>query len=477
MTYPHQVLTALEAEPAREAFVLGDRRLTRGQARAVLIRLANALLDRGLRPGDGVGLFVGNRPESVLLTVAVHLVGCRVVFIPPEPGATELAGLVRRSQVALVVIDSTFDPRGTDLGGLELDELLASGRTAEPEWPASPLEVTTVFYTGGTTGQPKLPTHGGGVYRRLSETAALTPAVEGRFLVCTLVTHVSGHVLGLMALLCGWTVVLMERFDAQEAVATINRERIGGTLFVTPMLYAVLDDPTPMPTLGAITVGGAPLSPARLRQAVERFGPVVRQTYAMSEALGVTGMDPADVDLDRPETLRSCGKALPGVLLEIRDEEGRVLPAGEVGDVHVSGDSVMRGYWGEPPLVGWLNTGDVGYLDADGFLYLVDRSKDVIVTGTTADNVYSRLLDDFLVTLPGIRLAAAVGERLDDEREAVHVFVVPDNGQPVDTEEITRAVVAELGDLYRPRAVTVVADLPLTAIGKVDKKALRSRLK
>jgi fatty-acyl-CoA synthase len=138
----------------------------------------------------------------------------------------------------------------------------------------------------------------------------------------------------------------------------------------------------------------------------------------------------------------------------------------------------MVGYWGEPPLSetadGWFNTGDMGYFDDDGYLYLNDRSKDVIVTGRTSDNVYSRLLDDFLVTLPGIRQAAAVGQPDEALGEVVHLFLVTDGEEDVDVDRIRDSVVAELGDLYQPRGVTIVPQLPLTKVGKVDKRKLRS---
>jgi fatty-acyl-CoA synthase len=166
--------------------------------------------------------------------------------------------------------------------------------------------------------------------------------------------------------------------------------------------------------------------------------------------------------------------------VELRDSNGPVTGAGQVGEVWARSPMVTEGYWQDPEATrdllvdGWARTGDLAYRDDEGYLYLVDRARDVIVTGPTADNVYSRLLDDFLGTLPGISQAAAVGVPDAQWGEAVHVFLVPDGGTRPDLGEIRRLVAQALGDLYKPKSSSVVARLPRTTVGKVDKKALRA---
>jgi fatty-acyl-CoA synthase len=456
MTYVDLVLEKLSTDGDREALIGGDTRLTRSQARDLLFRLADGLVRRGVKPGDGVAVYVGNTPEAVLLNLAVHLLGGRLVYVPPEPGPAELKALIERADVAAVVVDPSF---GTQIDGWHLQDL--PGNLVERD-PAP--EFATVFYTGGTTGLPKLAVHPS---RKtgLWETRASMPPMN--LLSNTLITHGSGSGATLTALLTGSKLVLgPSTFDADTFVRLARDEQINMTVFVPPMMYEVLDHPDCPGPQFHVMVGGSPLAPKRLRQAIEKWGPVVNQGYGMTEAHAITMMPATEVDLDRPDTLRTVGKRNPLTEVEIRD-----------GDVWVRGPFVMEGYWGEPPLSetsdGWFNTGDMGYFDDDGYLYLNDRSKDVIVTGRTSDNVYSRLLDDFAVTLPGVRQAAAVAQPDDALGEVVHLFLVTD-GSDVDVDRIRASVVAELGELYQPRGVTVVDQLPLTKVGKVDKRKLRS---
>jgi fatty-acyl-CoA synthase len=206
----------------------------------------------------------------------------------------------------------------------------------------------------------------------------------------------------------------------------------------------------------------------------------MHQVYATTEHGMITQLLPSQHDLSRPHLLQSCGKPVPSVDVELRDGNGPVTGAGQVGEVWARSPMVTEGYWRDPEATrdllvdGWARTGDLAYRDDEGFLYLVDRARDVIVTGPTSDNVYSRLLDDFLGTLPGISQAAAVG--VPDARwgEAVHVFLVPDGGARPDLGEIRRLVAQALGDLYQPKSISVVAQLPRTTLGKTDKKALRA---
>ncbi|MCP2241503.1 class I adenylate-forming enzyme family protein [Lentzea aerocolonigenes] len=461
MTYVDLVLQKLSTDGDREAVIGGDTRLTRSQARDLLFRLADGLVQRGVKPGDGVAVYVGNTPEAVLLNLAVHLLGGRLVYVPPEPGPAELKALVERAEVAGVVVDPSF---GEQIDGWHLQDL-----PGDPVERVPAPEFATVAYTGGTTGLPKLAVHRPNPLAATDPRAAMPPVT---MLCNTLITHGSGSSMSKAALVTGSKLVLgPSTFDADTFVRLARDEQIAVTMFVPPMLYEVLDHPDcPGPQFGMVLVGGSPLAPRRLRQAIEKWGPVVNQGYGMTEALGIAMMPGTDIDLDRPETLRTVGRPDPAMEVEIRD-----------GDVWVRGPFVMEGYWGEPPLSetadGWFNTGDMGYLDDDGYLYLNDRSKDVIVTGRTSDNVYSRLLDDFLVTLPGIRQAAAVGRPDEALGEVVHLFLVTDGQEDVDVDRIRDSVVAELGDLYQPRGVTIVDQLPLTKVGKVDKRKLRSQFR
>ncbi|MGV9884977.1 class I adenylate-forming enzyme family protein [Streptomyces sp. NPDC003006] len=522
-TYVDRILEHWHKDEDAEALVQGDRRLTRGEARRRLFRLGHALRGQGLAPGDGVGLFLANRVDSVLVQLAVHLIGCRVVFLPPEPGPGELAALVEQSRARAVVTDPLFAERAADAAGrsvhapallslgpceqecTDLLELAAECPEVRPDGVPAPGadEAVTVLYTGGTLGRPKLAAHSHRLYDALVDMAdqagdapqdsrptvfpTMDPGTD-RVLASTLLTHGSGHLTSVQTLVTGSVLVVLPEFDAGAALEVLREERITATMFVPPMLYALLDHPEcvpgALPALRRIVVGGAASSPSRLRQAVEVFGPVLSQGYGQSEALGIAAFGAEDLASEaarRPELWRSCGRAISDTEIEIRGEGGAAaLPARQVGEVCVRGETVMLGYYEDPERTaealrdGWLRTGDMGYLDAEGYLYLVDRAKDIIVTGSTSDNVYSRVLEDFLLTLPGVRNAAALGVPDEEYGEAVQIFLATAEDTDVDPDAVGAAVTAELGELYTPRKTVLLSRLPTTKVGKVDKKALRA---
>ncbi|WP_225881898.1 AMP-binding protein [Streptomyces aureocirculatus] len=519
-TYVDHVLEHWYRDEDTEALVQGAQRLTRGEARRQLFRLGHALRREGLAPGDGVGLFLANRVDSVLVQLAVHLIGCRVVFLPPEPGPGELAALVEQSRARAVVTDPLFAERAADAAGRSVHapallslgpceqqcaDLLALAAECPDERPGDvPApgadEAVTVLYTGGTLGRPKLAAHSHRLYDTLVDLVrddqqesgpgffpAMTPGTD-RVLAATLLTHGSGHLTSIQALVTGSALVVLPEFEPGAALSVLREERITATMFVPPMLYGLLDHPEcvpgALPALRRIVVGGAACSPARLRQAVEVLGPVLSQGYGQSEALGITAFGADDLASQaalRPGLWSSCGRAIADVEIEIRGaDSAAALPAGQVGEVCVKGETVMLGYYEDPERTaaalhdGWLRTGDVGYLDTEGYLYLVDRAKDIIVTGSTSDNVYSRVLEDFLLTLPGVRNAAALGVPDEEYGEAVQIFLATAEDADVDPDAVGVAVTAELGDLYTPRRTVLLDRLPMTKVGKVDKKALRA---
>lgn len=509
--YIERILSQWEQDEERDALVCGPVRLTRGQARRRLFQLGHALRGQGLAPGDGVGLLLTNRAESALLVLAVHMIGCRAVMLPPEPGPGELAALIDQSGARIVIADPshgqqaqhaagrcTRAPRLLSLGASDAAfadaDVLAlaehcSTQRPEPAPEPGPSEVVTVFYTGGTLGRPKLAGHGRLPYDVVAAATEagreLRPAGGDRVLVVTLLTHTSGHLTMLATLMTGSLLVVLPEWDADAAVTALQQEEITTTFTVPPMLYQLLDhpdcEPGALPALRQISLGAAPIAPDRLRQAVDVFGPILSQGYGQTECAGITFLpaqelpEPGDVDSPR---WRSCGRPFPGTQLEIRDQDGEPLPQGETGEVCVLSPAQMLGYWQDPERTaeavdadGWLRTGDIGHLDADGYLYLVDRAKDVIVTGEASGNVYSRVLEDFLHTLPGVRHAAAVGIPDEAVGERVRIYLA---GEGIDTGAIADLVTAELGPNYTPHDTVLLPALPTTRIGKVDKKALRA---
>lgn len=505
--YAVMLLERLEQRGHREAIVAGSRRISGTDALDMVLRFVAVLRDNGLREGDGVALFAENSPESALLPLAVHFAGCRLIFVPPEPGTGELRALLRNSDAKMLLFDPVYEERTAQItAGVDIPHVLglgpssiaadfvaaASGREGVGlHEAADERHIATLFYTGGTTGEPKLVVHRHGYYDlTMLAGAALVedPSDEPAMLICTLVTHSSGHLSVLLCVLTDQTAVLLRTFDAGTALSVMASEQVTSIELVTPMLYDLLDHPSVhkhhSAGLRTVMYMGSSPAPARLRQAMERFGPVLLQLYGATEFGIATALRPEEHDLGKPESLRSCGRPGLGVEIELRDQRGRPVPAGEVGELYVRSPLVMEGYWNDPKQTaevldddGWFRSGDLLRQDEDGYLYVVDRVRDIIVTGLTADNVYSRLLDDFLLAYPGIKDAATIGLPDHEMRETVHVVVVPhDPAQTPDLVRLTGAITAALGDLYTPASYSTAESLPRTSVGKVDKKAVRAAL-
>jgi fatty-acyl-CoA synthase len=250
------------------------------------------------------------------------------------------------------------------------------------------------------------------------------------------------------------------------------------------MLYVLLDyladHPQDLSSLQTILYGAAPMSPDRLEQALDVFGPVFVQIYGQSEAPNtVATLGKEDHDLRRPERLASCGKPHQSLDVAVLDDNDQPCSVGQLGEVCVRGPLVMDGYWRQPEVTaetlrnGWLHTGDVGYLDADNFLYLTDRKKDMVITG--GFNIYPREVEDAVVTHPEVAAAAVIGVPDPKWGEAVTAFVVRTPDATVTAQELI-ALVRELkGPVHAPKSLEFLDALPLTPLGKIDKKQLRVR--
>jgi fatty-acyl-CoA synthase len=501
------VVNALERFAAygdRPAIVSPAGRLTYADLRSEVPALAAVLHARGVAPGSTVAVLSGNRPETMLLQFAAHLIGCRTVWLASYAPVREQADVLARSRADFLVYDTA---RHLDLAGELLrgsgwqgtvlclgpggagPDLLAAGPADGPLPVVRPGPAPeSLFCTGGTTGRAKLVRHEQRFFFALlaigqAWLASGAPAL--RHLALTGFAHVSGQMTNLLMLFTGGTVVLGEGYDIPALLDRIAAERITSTLLTPVQLYEVITHPAldsaDLSSLLLLNVGGAPVSPARLAEAARRLGPVIRLVYGLSEAAFVTDYRGVMPDPEYPERLRSCGTPFADTRVEIRDTDGKPCPPGEIGEVWVSGSLVMSGYWDDPELTretlvdGWLRTGDLGRLAPDGYLYLVDRVKDMIITGRGAANVFSRTVEDVLTSHPQIRTAAVIGVPDDALGEAVYAYAVTTPGATVTGAELRALVTAELREYCAPSVVEFTEALPLTGMGKVDKKALRAR--
>jgi fatty-acyl-CoA synthase len=369
------------------------------------------------------------------------------------------------------------------------DDLLAlaasAGGSKLDPGPNTPDDTSWLLYTGGTTGVPKA--------AELAESAVAQSSISvstgwdlprhRRYLACGPITHAAGMLIT-PTLMSGGCVILHRRFDPERWLADLSAERATLALLVPTMIYALLDHPrlgdTDFSSLETIMYGASPMSPARLVEGIERIGRVFAQLYGQTECGGIaTSLWRGHHDVSNPARLASCGVAMPNVRVEVLDEEGRPVPDGEAGEICVQGLSVMKGYFKQPDLTreafagGWLHTGDMAVRDGDAFFSIVDRKKDMIVSG--GFNLFPREIEDVLTGHASVSAVAMIGVPDEKWGEAVKAVVVPRPGEDVDAEALIGLVKEQKGPIYAPKTVDVVEELPLTPVGKADKKVLRAR--
>jgi len=350
----------------------------------------------------------------------------------------------------------------------------------------APDDVVGLFPTGGTTGPSK-----GVVVTNLgwgTMLETLGQAVDGGLdgavsLVVAPITHAAGPVaLGTMAL--GATQLILPDFDASKVLRTIAEHRVTHMYLPPTALYGLLGSPElgwqDVSSLRYFILVGSPVSPEKLRQAVEAFGPCMCQAYGQVESPMITTWLPPDVVAaaargEHPERLASCGRATRSVRVGIMDDAGNLLLDGERGEIVVRGVLVSKEYFEMPEATiearqfGWHHTGDVAYRDAHGYFYIVDRKKDMVVTG--GFNVFTAEVEAAITELPQVRECAVIGIPHDKWGEAVHVIVV---AEAIDSDAIIAHAKARLGGVKAPKSVAFVKAIPRTPTGKVDKKALRA---
>ena len=501
-TYVDLVLWALGRYPERIAIVDGDRRLTYREVADRVSQLSGVFSEIGIARGNGLMVLSGNVAEALLVGVAARVVGGWQGALHPMGSASDHAFIVTDSESRALVFDPSYEEHAAELlqrvpnlqhafslGPTSTGEdlLAAAERHTVRELVAVPEadDLCTLAYSGGTTGQPK------GVMQSHRTVVEMTKLIclgwqlppEIRFLATTPISHAAACLV-LPAWLQGGAVVLQERFDPESFCRIVDEEQITLTFLVPTMLYALLDHPATstarLSSLQTVMYGAAPMAPTRLREALDALGPIFVQLYGQAEAPAtVTTLRKEEHDINRAELFGSCGQPLPGVSVELHDDDDNEVPHGEVGEICVRGSIVSDGYWKRPELTaetfrnGWLHTGDMATRDADGYLYIVDRKKDMIISG--GFNVFPREIEDVLISHPDVAMAAVIG--IPDERwgEAVTALVVGRPGTHPDPRELIELVRERKGPVYAPKSLEIVDALPLTGIGKADRKAIRAR--
>lgn len=457
----------------------------------------------GLGKSSGIAMVTSNRVEAWASVCAANLMGMRHTHLHPMAGEDDHAYILEDSKADVLVVDSRkFAARGQalkaripTLGHLvsfgpvdgALDIIAGSaGLEAEVLRCDCDAEDTALLtYTGGTTGRSKgiMLSHRALVAMTLTQAGEWEWPEDLRYLAMTPISHSAGIKIYTVMLRGGWTR-MHDGFDGQVFCRLVQDDKISATFLVPTIISTLLENRAmcerhDLSSMKLIIYGAAPMSPDRLREATDLFGPVFLQLYGQSEAPEcITTLRKADHDLSRPERLSSCGRPTSFCEVKLLDSELNEVPLGEPGEICVRGPLVMSGYWGLPELTeetlrgGWLHTGDVARADRDGFLYIVDRTKDMIISG--GFNIYPREVEDVLMSHPAVMGAGAIGIPDPKWGEAVKAFVTLREGATVTEAELQAHVKQHRGAPWSPKSVDVIDELPVTGLGKLDRKALRA---
>src|ERR1035437_431767 len=499
---------AAQQQPDKVMTVQGARRRTFAQVIRRVSRLASGLRRLGVDDGDRVAMLSLNSDcyNEYLLAVPwanavlnpvnfrwrVHEIayclrdsGSRVLLVDEQD-----AGMVPALREAVPGLETVI---GVATGGLEgmVDfEELAESAAPMDDARRGGGDLAGVFYTGGTAGEPKgaMLSHanlGTSTLGTLASGCVVQPGA--RTLHVAPMYHMADRWNWVSTLVVGGTHVMLPAFDPRSMFDAIATHQVTATLVVPTMIQLMVDHPEigkyDLSSLRNVLYGASPISQAVLERAMKAFpNAAFTQGYGMTELAPIaTLLTPEDHKHER--LLRSAGRAAPHAEVRVADGDGHDLPAGTVGEMVVRGGHVMQGYWNKPAETasamrdGWMHTGDAGYLDVDGYLYIVDRFKDMIVTG--GENVYSVEVEveveNAIASHPAVAQCAVIG--IPDERwgESVHAFVVMHPGAAAEVEDIREHTMGLIAGYKAPRSVEVVPALPVSGAGKILKRELREK--
>jgi acyl-CoA synthetase (AMP-forming)/AMP-acid ligase II len=483
------------------------RSVTHAQLRVRAVRLISAMAATGVRRQDRIAVLSRNSIEYGELNAAIQLSGIIMATVNFRLSPAEMDDALRRVAPSIVFCADEFIPVVAELvAGMPIRPMLVAiggqappgitgyerfiegGRSGDPEFVARPDDIAYLLFTSGTTGASKCCILGQREMRKVMFTMSseMRCGSADRGLINMPMFHV-----GALAIVGGLharsgTVVLQQQFDPADAVRLIAGERITVLHLAPVMLQALLDElgtDSSAESVRTVVYSAAPITAATLRRALTvlpRTG--FLNLYGQTEAI-VSGLPRELHVLDEPnaaQQLRSVGFPFPGTRVRMIDHRGDDVGVGEAGEIVVRSDAIFRGYWQDPVATratlqdGWCRTGDVGRLDRRGLLYLVDRKKDVIISG--GENIYSPEVEDAVCAVDGVAACAVVGVSDDKWGEAVCAVVVPRSGASPTLEEVQEGVRRQLARYKVPRRLVLIADLPVLASGKVDKKRLRAQL-
>jgi len=494
--------------PNSEAFVCGSRRVSFSEFNERVNRLVHGLRKLGCREGDVIGILSWNCLEYMEVWGAAMKGGFILAHYSPRLSESELSELMVHSGAGVLFCGGVFADLAQrfcrDIEGLHhycvfdagpgshsFDDLLRENSAEEVEVALAPDDPLTIIYTSGTTGVPK-----GAVYNhRQKLDNSMVKALElgaqacDRNLMVLPMFHIGGDSHIWPFFIVGGCNVIQAKpsFEPALMLQTIQDEKITDVQIVATQLIALLRYPDidryDLGSLKRIWYAASPMPVEVLRRGLKKFGPIFMQGYGqtesgpnttrMSKEAHVQSMEPSE----GCNVLASCGQPCFGVQARVVDESGRDLPPGEVGEIIVRTNLIMSGYWRRPEETGsairdeWLHTGDMGYYDRNAYIYIVDRKKDMIITG--GENVYSKEVEDVLYEHPAVYEAAVIGVADSYWVERVHALIVLNPGVDVTEEEIMSFCRQRMAKYKAPKSIDFVEELPKSPQGKILKKELR----
>jgi long-chain acyl-CoA synthetase len=499
---------AARRSPDRTAIIFEDRAFTFAEYKERIDRLSDALIGL-VEPGDRVGILSGNTSEYVEAYYGAPMAGMALTLVNPRLVAREVAYILSNAGVSAVFVqpehlDTIVEIRervpslryviafGEEVpaeADLAYERLIAGARPVCPRLEISDHDMAWLIYTSGTTGHPKgaMLTHRNLVASVTNALMCTQPERYGTYIMPFPLAHVAGHVSPTF-LAKEITLIIQRAFDPEDYVRTVAEHRVTGSPMAPAMLGLILACPEldhyDVSSVRKLFYGASSISPELLRRSMTRFSNAqFYQGFGMTELGGnPLYMDPETHIRgagDEPHLLAGAGYEAPYSSVRIVDDEMRELPVNEIGEIIVKGDQVMNGYWRneqatrETIVDGWLRTGDMGRMDENRLFYIVDRKKDMIVTG--GENVYSREVEDVLAEHPGVQDVAVIGVPDETWGENVCAVVVKRPGAECEPDALIAHCRASMASYKKPKLVVFVDELPRNPSGKVLKRELRER--